>query len=320
MKTRSVAVIAFDGISPFHLSVPSLVFGEDRSAEEIPRYDLRVCSVEHRRTVRTSAGYSITTDHGPEGLRGADTIIVPSWRSTDEVPSQILLDELRLAHSNGVRMVGLCLGAFVLAASGLLDGRSATTHWRYASELAERYPAVEVESNRLWVDLDDIVTSAGTVAAIDCCLHLVRRDHGAYVTNRLARRLVIASHRSGDQSQYIERPVCESDKRHAMESTLTWARGHLGSSITLDDLAAKAHQSRRSFTRHFRVATGTSFLQWLLNERLALAQTLLETTDLSIEFVAERSGLGSPATLRQHFRRRFGTSPQLYRRAFTRIQ
>ena len=315
-----MAVVAFDGISPFHLSVPSLVFGEDRSADQIPRYDLRVCCAERRRTVRTNAGYSITTDYGLEGLRNADTIIIPSWRNTDEVPPQTLLDELRAAHSNGVRIVGLCLGAFVVAASGLLDGRSATTHWRYASELAERYPAVEVESDRLWVDLDDVITSAGTVAAIDCCLHLVRRDHGADVTNRLARRLVIASHRSGDQSQYIERPVSKSDRCGAMESTLTWARGHLDDHITIDDLSTRAHQSRRSFTRHFRVATGTSFLQWLLNERLALAQSLLETTDLSIEFVAERSGLGSPATLRQHFRRRFGTSPQLYRRAFTRTQ
>ncbi|MHB8333172.1 MAG: AraC family transcriptional regulator, partial [Candidatus Dormibacteria bacterium] len=197
MLGGSVAVIAFAGISPFHLSVPCLVFGEDRSADGIPPYDLRVCGTEGHRSVPTSGGFCVTPEYGMEGLRGMDTIIVPSWRSPQEPPPTLLLNGLRAAHQNGARIVGLCLGAFVVAGAGLLDGRQATTHWRYAAELAQQYPAVQVDSDRLWVDLDDVITSAGTAAAIDCCLHLVRRDHGSEVANRLARRLVVAPHRSG---------------------------------------------------------------------------------------------------------------------------
>jgi transcriptional regulator GlxA family with amidase domain len=320
MNQGSVAVVAFEGISPFHLSVPCLVFGEDRRGDGIPPYDMRVCVAGRSRRVETSAGFSITADHGLEGLSGAATVIVPSWRSTAETPPPALLDGLRRAHDGGARIVGLCLGAFVVAAAGLLDGRRATTHWRYAGELAARFSAVQVDPDRLWVDLDDVVTSAGTAAALDCCVHLVRRDHGADVANRLARRLVIAPHRSGDQSQYIERPVTSTDAPDELGSALDWARRHLDQPIGVDELAARAHLSRRSFTRHFRAVTGTSPHQWLLHERLTVAQTLLETTNISIELVAERSGIGSAATLRQHYQRRFGTSPQSYRTAFTRAR
>ncbi len=318
MSTGTVAVVAFAGISPFHLSVPGLVFGEDRRSDGIPRYVLRICCAEGRRSVPTSSGYAATAEHGLEGLRGAGTVIVPTWRSPQDAAPPAMLGELRAAHKDGARIVGLCLGAFVVAEAGFLDGRRATTHWLYAAELAERYPAIQVDAERLWIDGDDVVTSAGTAAAIDCCLHLVRRDHGADVANRLARRLVIAPHRSGDQSQYVERPVPPSAAPDAIGTTLTWARQHLGHPIAVDDLAARAHLSRRGFTRHFRASTGTSPHQWLLNERLALAQSLLETTDLSIELVAEQSGVGSAATLRQHFRRKFSTTPQIYRRAFSR--
>ncbi len=316
MNPGPVAVVAFEEISPFHLSVPCVVFGEDRSADGIPRYDVRVCVTGSSRRVATSGGFTVTADHGLEGLYGAGTVIVPSWRSTGETPPAPLLDGLRRAHDEGARIVGLCLGAFAVAAAGLLDGRRATTHWRYADELGRHYPAVQVEPDRLWVDLDDVVTSAGTAAALDCCVHLVRRDHGADVANRLARRLVIAPHRSGDQSQYIEHPVTTTDTPDEIGAALAWARGHLDQPITVDELAARAHVSRRSLTRRFRAATGTSPHQWLLHERLTVAQSLLETTALSIDLVAERSGLGSAATLRQHYQRRFGTSPQSYRRAF----
>lgn len=313
-------MIAFDGISPFHLSVPCVVFGEDRRADSIPSYDMRVCVAGRSRRVETSAGFSITADRGLEGLPGAGTIIVPSWRSTAETPPPALLDGLRRAHADGARIVGLCLGAFVVAAAGLLDERRATTHWRYADELADRFPTVQVEPDRLWVDLDDVVTSAGTAAALDCCVHLVRRDHGADVANRLARRLVIAPHRSGGQSQYVEHPVKAADTPDDLGRALDWARRHLDQPITIDELAARSHLSRRSFTRHFRAATGTSPHQWLLHERLTVAQALLETTRISIELVAERSGIGSAANLRQHYQRRFGTSPQSYRTAFTRTR
>lgn len=317
MGTHRVAVVAFDRISPFHLSVPSLVFGEDREADGIPRYDLRVCSSEPRKWIATSGGFTIGTEHNLHDLLGADTVIVPSWRSPEESPPAPLLDALRMAHRDGARTVGLCLGAFVIAAAGLLDGRRATTHWRYAPYLARQYPAVEVDSDCLWIDHDDVITSAGTAAALDCCVHLVRRDHGAEVANRLARRLVITTHRSGDQSQYFERPVQAEDSANNTVLTLEWARRDLSEIITVEGMAAQAHLSRRTFTRHFRAMTGTSPHQWLLGERLALAQSLLETTELSIELVATRSGLGSAVNLRQHFRQRFNTTPVAYRRAFS---
>lgn len=244
MSTGTVAVVAFAGISPFHLSVPGLVFGVDRRSGGIPRYDVRVCCAEGRRSVPTSGGYAVTAEHGLEGLRGAGTVIIPTWRSPEDAARPAMLRELRAAHKDGARIVGLCLGAFVVAEAGFLDGRSATTHWRYAADLAERYPAIRVDPERLWIDVDDVVTSAGTVAAIDCCLHLVRREHGADVANRLARRLVIAPHRSGDQSQYVERPVSPSDAPDAIGTTVTWARQHLGRPIAVDDLATRAQLSR----------------------------------------------------------------------------
>ncbi len=317
MSSESVAVIAFDGISPFHLSVPCVVFGEDRRADGIPCYDVRICAAGRSRRVTTTAGFSVTADYDLQPLQTAGTVIVPSWRSTEDAPPAALLEALRSAHARGARIVGLCLGTFALAATGLLDGRRATTHWRYASVLSERYPMVRVEPDRLWVDLDDVITSAGTAAALDCCLHLVRRDHGADIANRLARRLVIAPHRSGDQSQFIERPVPPTDIPDEVATTMVWARQHLDQPITLEHLAAHASMSRRTFTRHFRAATGTSPHQWLLHERLGVAQSLLETGGLSIDLVAERSGLGSAATLRQHYQRRFGTSPRAYRDTFT---
>lgn len=317
MSEPRVAVVAFNGISLFHLSVPSLVFGEDRQSDGIPRYDVRVCSIEPRKRITTSGGFTIGTDYNLHDLREADTVIVPSWRSPEETPPQALLDELRMAHCAGARIVGLCLGAFVIAAAGLLDERRATTHWRYAPDLERQYPLVEVEPNCLWIDHDDVITSAGTAAALDCCVHIVRRDHGAQVANRLARRLVIATHRSGDQSQYVERPVQTEDSANNMNLTLEWVRNHLDEIITVESMAAQTHLSRRTFTRHFRAMTGTSPHQWLLGERLDLAQSLLETTELSIELVATQSGLGSAVNLRQHFRQRFNTTPVAYRRAFS---
>ena len=313
--THSVAVVAFDGISPFHLAVPCTVLGEDRTADGIPRYDVRVCAAGPR-TARTSAGFTITATHGLAGIHGAGTVIVPSWRSPAEAPPGDLLQAVRDAHADGARVVALCLGAFVVAASGLLDGRTATTHWRYADELTRRYPAVDVDPNRLWIDHGDVITSAGTAASIDCCLHLVRSDHGADIANRLARRLVVPAHRSGDQAQYIERPLPVEDSSDAIEQLLVWMRAHLDRPISTDAMAARANLSRRHLTRRFRSATGTSPLHWLLTQRLYAAQALLETTTLPVEQIAERTGLGSPASLRLHFRRAFGTSPQAYRQAF----
>ncbi|HEY1394206.1 MAG TPA: helix-turn-helix domain-containing protein [Methylibium sp.] len=314
-REDTVAVVAFDGISPFHLSVPCLVFGEDRSDAGVPRYRLLVCAAEHG-PLRTTAGFQIEAPHGLKAIDKAGMVIVPSWRDDLATPPAALLQALRRAHRRGARIVGLCLGAFVLAEAGLLDGLAATTHWHLAPAFAERYPQVRLEPMVLYVDEGDIVTSAGTAAAIDCCLHLMRQQHGAEVANRAARRMVVAPHRQGGQAQYIERPVPESGADHRLTKVLAWITRHLDQPHSLDALAERAAMSRRSFTRHFRQATGTTVVKWLLNQRLARAQRLLETTDHSIDAVACEAGFGSAVSLRQHFGAALNTSPLAYRREF----
>lgn len=223
---------------------------------------------------------------------------------------------LRGAHRRGARVVGLCLGVFPLAQAGLLDGRTATTHWGYASTLSERHPKVKVNRDVLYVDEGDVLTSAGVAAGLDCCLHLLRQICGAELANKVARQLVIASHRQGGQAQFIERPLPVSNSDGRFSQVLEWVTEHLGQTHSIDELAQRAAMSQRNFTRHFRQATGTSFKQWLLNQRLAHAQWLLESGDASIEVVAQEAGFGSTLSLRQHFRTVLRTSPSAYRKVF----
>jgi transcriptional regulator GlxA family with amidase domain len=314
-REDTVAVLAFDGISPFHLSVPCLVFGEERDDEGVHRYRLRVFSVEAG-PLRTNAGFHIEAAHGLRAPAQAGMVIVPSWRDDLSRPPEALLAALRSAHRRGARIVGLCLGAFVLAEAGLLDGRPAATHWHLGPAFAERYPQVRLEPQVLYVDDGDVVTSAGTAAAIDCCLHLLRQRHGAEVANRAARRMVVAPHRQGGQAQFIEQPMPESGADHRLAKVLAWLTRHLDQPHSLDALAERAAMSRRTFTRHFRQVTGTTVVQWLLNQRLARAQRLLETTDRPIDTVAADAGFGSAVSLRQHFAAALGTSPLAYRRQF----
>ncbi len=314
----SVAVVAFDQISPFHLSVPSVVMGEDRTADGVPRYDVRICAVNPG-PVATNAGYDLVVAHGLDVLAEAGTVIVPSWRDPAEIPPEPLLTALKASHERGARVVGLCLGAFVLAAAGLLDGRRATTHWRYAPDLALRYPAIRVDPGVLWVDEADVITSAGTAAALDCCLYLLHQDRGADIANRVARRLVLAATRTGSQAQFVERPIPGTAVESSLPPVLFWMRRHLDQPLRLDDLAARAHVSRRSFTRSFRATTGMSPHQWILTQRLQLARDLLETTTHPLETVAAESGLGTGASLRQHFQRELHLSPSAYRRAFSKV-
>ena len=322
MKSQStpnpniVAVLAFDGISLFHLSVPCLVFGEDRTDVGAPPFTLKVCAAE-RGPLRSTAGLSVEAPFGLEGLLGAGTVIVPSWRDPTERPPEALLAALRQAHARGARIVGLCLGAFVLAEAGLLDGRRATTHWQLAGLFTQRYPNVAVNPEVLYVDEGDVVTSAGTAAGLDCCLHLLRSDCGADVANRVARRIVLAPHRQGGQAQYIEQALpTASGAGHRLSRVLDWVTRHLDQAHSLDALAERAAMGRRTFTRHFRQITGVTVGQWLLNQRLAHAQRLLETTDRSIDAIAQGTGLGSAVSLRQHFATVFGTSPSTYRKQF----
>jgi transcriptional regulator GlxA family with amidase domain len=307
--------VAFDGISPFHLSVPCVVFGENRNEGGVPPFDFRVCAVEPG-ALSTTAGFSIAATHGLDALDEAHTIIVPSWRDPAETPPAVLLDALRRAHARGAQLVGLCLGAFVLAAAGILDGRQATTHWASAEDFARRFPRVRLDPDVLYIDDGNVLTSAGTAAGLDCCLHVLRRMCGAQAANYVARRLVVPPHRQGGQAQFIQQPVPPNLSGDRLSGLLDWVRGNLNEPHTLDALAERALMSRRTFTRRFRLATGTTVGAWLLAQRLARAQQLLESTDRSVESIAGIAGFGSTASLRQHFAEAFRTSPSAWRREF----
>ncbi|MFZ6656424.1 GlxA family transcriptional regulator [Undibacterium sp. TJN19] len=314
----NVAVLAFDGISPFHLSVPCLVFGEHHGDLAMPQFKVMVCSLQATSTkaVRTSAGFSIHTRHGLNTLAKADMVVIPSWHDDLRPPSPALLNAVRKAHARGARIVGLCLGAFVVAETGLLDQRSGTTHWALAQAFAQRYPQISLDPNVLYVDHGDVITSAGTAAGIDCCLHVLRSQYGAEVAAHVARRLVVAPHRQGGQAQYIEQPVplLASDDR--LSKVLEWMLEHLAETQPLDQLARRALMSRRSFTRHFQQLTGTTVGKWLLNQRLIQARRQLETSKRGIDDIAADTGFGSGLLLRRYFAREFQLSPSAYRRAF----
>lgn len=312
---HTIAVIAYDGISPFHLSVPCIVFGDDLLRLGAPRYELRVCG-ERTGAIATLSGFAIQVEHDLRALEQADTVIIPSWSSPDALPSAAMLDALRQAHARGARVVGLCLGTFVLAQAGLLKGRSASTHWAWADDFAKDHPEVKLDRHALYTDDGNITTSAGTAAAIDCCLHLIRVDHGAEIANRVARRLVVAPHRHGNQSQYIEMPLSETARPDAVSAALDWAMAHLNEPINIEQLAQKAHMSPRNFSRHFKRKTGATVVQWLLHQRLAVAQRLLERGDGSIDQVAETAGFGSTVSFRLQFTRMFSISPASYRKQF----
>jgi transcriptional regulator GlxA family with amidase domain len=313
MSESVVAVVAFDRISPFHLSVPCVVFGE--SHPDSPQFQLKVCGAEPG-PLRTTAGFDVVAKHGLRSLSSAGTIIVPSWRDPTERPPEALLKALVAAHRRGARVVGLCLGAYVLAEAGLLDGRNATTHWAYADDFSKRYPAVQLDADVLYVEDDNLITSAGTAAGIDCCLHLVRQRHGAESANRIARRLVVSPHRQGGQAQFIDQPIPSTARSSRLSALLDEVRANLHLPHSLNSMAAKVLMSRRTFTRQFRQVTGVTVGDWLLAERLALAQRLLESSDQPIERIAEIAGFGTSASLRQLFKRAFGVSPSAWRQTF----
>lgn len=310
-RPQLVAVLAFDGISPFHLCVPSIVLGE-----AAPHFEVRVVAMDAG-PLRTTAGFRIEAQWPLESLAQADVLIVPSWRNVDEAAPAPVLQALRSAHARGAQLVGLCLGAFVLAQAGLLDARRATTHWAYANRLAQSYPTVQVDASVLYVQDGTVLTSAGTAAALDCCLHLLRSTAGAAVANHAARMLVLAPHRSGGQAQFIECAVPPQQPRsERMGQLLDRLRADLAQPPTLDAVAQQMHMSRRTFSRQFRAATGMALGPWLAQQRLARAQQLLEGSDAPLEAVAAQCGLGSAQNLRLQFRKALGLSPQQWRRQF----
>jgi transcriptional regulator GlxA family with amidase domain len=321
-RSHRVAVLVFDHLSPFEVSVPCEVWGLDRTDSGVPAAEVRVCTSD-RPPLRTDVGFTLSPDHGLEALRWADTVVVPAAPkplATGDTPGTApdVLEALLQAHRRGARVASLCSGAFVLAEAGLLDGRRATTHWMFAGLFRARFPLVELDPSVLYVGGDGVFTSAGTAAGIDLCLHLVKLDHGAHVANTVARRMVVPPHRDGGQAQFIDAPMPAVPVGDPLAAVVAWAVAHLDRELTIDNLSRRAFMAPRTFARRFRATMGVTPLQWLLQQRVALAQRLLETTDLPVELVARRAGFGSTPSLRQHFGRIVGTSPQAYRRRFQR--
>jgi transcriptional regulator GlxA family with amidase domain len=312
--TVKIAVYAFDGVSMFHLSTPQLVFGE------VTRRGLAdwttVLFTDRAGSIRTAEGYQLAGLSGSAAAADADVVIVPSWTEDGREPSAVLRRSLQTAHDRGAVIVGLCLGAIAVADAGLLAGRSAVTHWQAVDRLAARHPDVSVNPSALYVDLGDVLTSAGTASGLDACLHLVRARLGADAANRVARSLVVAPHREGGQAQFIERPVAQRVTDEPIAQATAWALEHLDADLGVDQLAAAARLSRRSFVRAFRSSTGTTPAAWVRSRRLDEARRLLETTDLAIDRVSEACGFGNPVTLRQNFVTAFGCTPSNYRRRF----
>ncbi|MFF5637165.1 GlxA family transcriptional regulator [Streptomyces sp. NPDC012825] len=313
-----IAVLALPGVPAFELGIPSRVFGSAVDAGGRPLYEVTVCTVDGA-PVPSDAGFTVQPTAGAEALAGADTVIVPPTHAMPELllgaplPSEVAAAVAGIRP--GTRLVSICSGSYVLAAAGLLDGRPATTHWNLAPEFRRAYPRVRVDEDVLFVDDGDVLTSAGAAAGVDLCLHMIRRDHGAATANRTARMCVVPPWRDGGQAQFIDRPVPEPTLADTT-ATRAWALEHLAEPLTLARLAEHARMSLRTFTRRFRDEVGLTPVQWLTAQRLELAKQLLETTDLPIDLVAHRAGLGSGNSLRAHMRTALGVSPAAYRRAF----
>jgi transcriptional regulator GlxA family with amidase domain len=309
---KTVSTLVLDGLAVFEFGVICEVFGIDRSADGVPNFDFKVCGPEPGRPLRTSGGAFITPDHGLDELVGADLVAIPAI-SGPYLPEA--LDAIRAAADAGAIILTVCSGAFVAGAAGLLDGRPCTTHWMHADELARTYPTARVDRNVLFVDDGNLITSAGTAAGIDACLHLVRRELGSEVTNRIARRMVVPPQRDGGQRQYIDQPIpvrCSD----SFAPHLDWILTNLDRPHTVATLAKLANMSARTFARRFVEETGRTPMQWVTDQRVLYARRLLEESDLDIDHVADKSGFGTATLLRHHFRRVIGVTPSDYRRRF----
>jgi AraC family transcriptional activator FtrA len=317
LDRRRVAALAYDGLCTFEFGIVVEVFGLPRPELGPGWYKFQVCALE-KGDLRATGGVTVRAAAGLSGLRRAGTIVLPGWRDADERPPEELLRAVRAVYARGARLVTICSGVFVLAAAGLLDGKRATTHWRYVERLRARYPRVKVEPDVLYVDEGRLLTSAGSAAGLDLCLHIVRRDHGAEIANQVARRLVVPPQREGGQSQYVPVPVA-AESTGGLAAVLEWAQARLNEDLSVERWARRAALSPRTFARRFRAETGTTPHRWLVHQRVLAAQRLLETSDASIDQVAEGVGLQTAATLRLHFRRALRTTPTAYRRRFSRF-
>lgn len=311
----NVVVLAYDGLCTFEFGVAVEIFGLPRPEMGEAWYRFAVAAVDGGE-LRATGGIRILADGDLSLLNAADLIIVPGWRGTDQAVPAPLCEALRQASIRGCQLLSICSGVFVLAATGLLDGRKATTHWRYIEALKTRHPAIDVVEDVLYQDEGDILTSAGSAAGIDLCLHVVRRDYGMEAANRVARRLVIPPHRDGSQTQQLSRPVAQLRESQRLGQLFDYLHQHLAVPHTVDSLSRRVGMSQRTFLRRFQDATGTTPSRWLLNERLLRAKDYLENSRLSIDSIAELTGFGQAATLRHHFRQHYALSPARYRKQF----
>lgn len=311
----AIAIHVFDGISLFHVSVPLLVFGEAARLDPDGGWETRLWAPGST-SIRTAEGQTLGELDSSASPGDADMVVFAAWAEALPDPAARLVGETRRAHARGAVIAGLCLGAFPVVAAGLLDGRSAVTHWARTDELAVRYPEVAVDAAALYIDHGDVLTSAGTASGLDACLHLVRSRLGAAAAATIARQIVIAPHREGDQAQYIRRPVAPPDAPDDLSQAMRWALSHLDQQITVDELAARSHMSPRHFARRFRETAGASPAAWIRARRLDAARELLESGELTIAGVAQAVGFASPVTFRQGFTSAYGTTPTSYRHRF----
>lgn len=309
-----LALVAYDGLRSFEYAIAAEVFALQREGLGVPWYDCIVVSPD-RGPLRGVGGLAVRPDTPFDAIDRASTVVLPGWRDVECAPPRRLLQAVRAAHARGARLLSICTGSFVLAAAGLLDGRRATTHWLHAARFRARFPQVRLEADVLYVDEGQLITSAGSAAGLDACLHLVRRDHGARVANIVARRLVVPPHREGGQAQYVEAPVAAQPSR-SLSPVLDWARARLNAPLAVSDLARRAAMSERSFQRHFSAAVGLAPNTWLQHERMARARALLERGRASLDDVAVQCGYESGETFRAAFRRVVGVSPAAYRARF----
>lgn len=309
-----VAILAYDGLCTFEFGIAVEIFGLPRPEFDFPWYRHCIVGLDDG-PMRAMGGIQVLADAGLDRLAEARTIVIPGWRDRAEAPPERLLAALRDAHARGARLVSICSGVFVLAASGLLDGQRATTHWRYTDELAQRFPAIEVDPDVLYMDAGPLITSAGSAAGIDACLHLIARDFSTQVANTVARRLVMSPQRAGGQAQFIPAPVAQAP-RNDLSGLMQWARQHLHEPLEVRQLARRVAMSERTFLRRFSEATGMTPKAWLQHERLARARELLESTADGSERIAELCGYRSVESFRVAFRNAVGLPPSAYRERF----